>query len=92
MLKTLIKARLLSLFASPGKNKKKNGKKKVTANSIGKKILIGILAIYIIAVLFLAFGMIFFSLCEPYHAAGNRVGIRDGIDDDRLRTLSEYKL
>jgi len=70
MLKTLIKARLLSLFASPGKNKKKNGKKKVTANSIGKKILIGILAIYIIAVLFLAFGMIFFSLCEPYHAAG----------------------
>lgn len=66
MLKTLIKVRLLSLFVSPGKKKKK----KNIGSSIGKKILIGILSLYIIAAMFLAFGALFVTICEPYHAIG----------------------
>jgi ABC-2 type transport system permease protein len=65
MLKALIKTRLLALFSSffKGPKSKKKRNKVVT-------ILIGLLALYIIASLLMAFFGLFYSICEPVCNSG----------------------
>lgn len=65
MLKSLIKIRFMAMFSSMFRNSKK-GK----SFGIGMKILIGILMVYVIGVLGMLFGGIFYMICEPFQALG----------------------
>ncbi len=67
MLKVLIKSRFQSLFYSmfKARRSKKNGNKAATGRSVIKCIGIGILVVYIVGCIFLAFGSIFYELCKP---------------------------
>lgn len=65
MLKSLIKIRFMAMFSSMFRNSKK-GKQ----YGIGMKILMGILIVYVIGVLGMLFGSVFFMVCEPFSALG----------------------
>lgn len=65
MLKSLIKIRFMAMFSSMFRNSKK-GKR----YGIGMKILMGILIIYILGIMGMLFGSMFYMICEPFSALG----------------------
>lgn len=69
MLKILVKARLQGMFSTMfrGSKKKKEKKKK---NSLIMKILIALLAVYVIGVLGFLFGFYFDMMAVPFHTFG----------------------
>ena len=64
MLMTLIKIRLQGILLRQTKSSKKKG------NSIGKLILFGLLFAYVGVVFIGMFGMLFYSLIEPFSMMG----------------------
>lgn len=65
MIKTLVRIRLKAMFAGIFRNSRR-----AKSRSPGMKILIGLLAVYVLASFFMMFGMMFRMLCEPYYKAG----------------------
>ena len=65
MLKSLIKIRFMAMFSSMFRNSKK-GK----SYGIGMKIFMGIVFAYILGVMGMLFGSIFYMMCEPFDALG----------------------
>ncbi|HZJ75277.1 MAG TPA: hypothetical protein VFD25_01685, partial [Clostridia bacterium] len=64
LLLTQLRAVFYTMFAAKSTAKKK------TPKSIGKKILIGIFAVYVIACMFFFFGIITAEICKPLIEAG----------------------
>lgn len=62
----LLKIRLRYFFSNMGKTGESNPKKR---GAVGKA-LIALLFVYLVAIILIAMGMMFFSLCEPFAAMG----------------------
>lgn len=65
MLKSLVEIRLKAMFAGMFRNSKR-----AKSRNLGMKILIGLLAVYVLASFFMMFGMMFHMLCEPFYKMG----------------------